>query len=280
MSVVAARVGTQRDRVVIEPEERRAAVLRVIGAARRRLALTIFRCDDLAVLDAVAAAVERGVTVDVLLTRRARGWRRRLDRLQVKLERLGARVTLHGARATKHHAKYAVADHGPLLVASFNLTRKCFTRTCDFGVLTWDPAAVADAWRLFDADLARQPLAERSRPSRLVIGPESAARVVKALLTEAKHHIRIIDHKLDDPGVKRLLKHKVHDGVRVDHLATRVVGPHAAHGKVAIVDGRVALVGSLALSATSLGLRRELSLIVHEPSAVRRLEAFVAAATA
>ena len=55
---------------------------------------------------------------------------------------------------------------------------------------------------------------------------------------------------------------------------------HAAHGKVAIVDGRVALVGSLALSATSLGLRRELSLIVHEPSAVRRLEAFVAAATA
>ena len=159
---MAARAGRQRDRVVIEPEERRAAVLRVIGAARRRLALTIFRCDDLAVLDAVAAAVERGVTVDVLLTRRARGWRRRLDRLQVKLERLGARVTLHGARATKHHAKYTVADHGPLLVASFNLTRKCFTRTCDFGVLTWDPAAVADAWRLFDADLARRPLAARS----------------------------------------------------------------------------------------------------------------------
>jgi cardiolipin synthase len=278
---VATARGPRRDRIVIEPDERRAAVLRVIGAARKRLALTIFRCDDLAVIDAVAAAVERGVVVDILLTRRARGWRRRLDRLQDELERIGARVTLHGARATKHHAKYAVADAGPLLVASFNLTRKCFTRTCDFGVLTWDPDAVADAWRLFEADLARRPLrGVRSRTSRLVIGPESAALAVKALLEDAKRHIRIVDHKLDDPGVKRLLLRKARSGVRVEHVATRVVGERDAHGKVAIVDGRVALVGSLAMSATSLGLRRELSLLVHEPSAVRRLEAFLDAARA
>ena len=269
----------ERDRVVIDPDERRAAVLRVIGAARRRLALTIFRCNDVAVLDAVAAAVERGVVVDVLLTRRARGWRRRLDRLHLRLERMGVRVTRHGARATKHHAKYAVADHGPLLVASFNLTRKCFTRTCDFGVLTWDPVAVADAWRLFEADRTRQPLSLATRRSRLVIGPESAAPAVRALFKDARHHIRIIDHKLDDPGVKRLLTRKARDGVRIDHVATRVVGRQDAHGKVAIIDGRVALVGSLALSATSLGLRRELSLIVDEPSAIRRLEAFLDAAT-
>lgn len=281
MWAVAAAERTRRDRVVIHPEERRAAVLRLIHGARRRLALTIFRCDDADVLDAVAEAVARGVEVDVLLTRRARGWRRRLDRLRLRLERMGARVTRHGARATKHHAKYAVADHGPLLVASFNLTRKCFSRTCDFGVLTWDPAAVADAWRLFDADVARRRLQpEALEPSRLVIGPESAAGAVRALLDDARRHIRIIDHKLDDPRVKRLLKRKARDGVRVDHLATRVVGRHDAHGKVTIVDGRVALVGSLALSATSLELRRELSLLVHEPTAVRRLEAFFDAATA
>ena len=102
---------------------------------------------------------------------------------------------------------------------------------------------------------------------------------MRALLADARRHIRIIDHKLDDPRVKRLLKRKARDGVRVDHLAARVVGRHDAHGKVAIVDGRVALVGSLAMSATSLGLRRELSLLVHEPSAVRRLAAFFDAAT-
>jgi phosphatidylserine/phosphatidylglycerophosphate/cardiolipin synthase-like enzyme len=280
LGIVAAR-GPRRDRVVIDPAERRAAVLRLIRGARRRLALTIFRCDDGEVLDAIGAAVARGVEVDVLLTRRARGWRRRLDRLHLRLERLGVRVTRHGAPETKHHAKYAVADGGPLLVASFNLTRKCFSRTCDFGVLTWDPATVADAWRLFDADLARRRL--RLSPlnaSRLVIGPESAGPAVRALLAAARRHIRIIDHKLDDPRVVRLLERKVRDGVRVDHLAMRVVGRRDAHGKVTIVDSRVALVGSLALSATSLGRRRELSLLVHEPCAVRRLAAFFDAATA
>ncbi len=264
------------DTVVIEPADRRAAVLEVIRGAVRRLGLTIFRCNDAEVLAEVAAAVARGVEVDVLLTRRARGWRRRLDRLQTRLERMGARVTRHGARATKHHAKYIVADHGPLLVASFNLTKRCFHATCDFAVLTTDPAAVIDAWRLFDADLARRPLPPvAGRRSRLVVAPEWASGRVRELLAGARERIAIIDHKLDDPRVKRILAAKVREGVRVDHLATRVVDGRTAHGKLTIVDGRVALVGSLALSASSLELRRELGLLVTEAHAVRRLEAFV-----
>jgi phosphatidylserine/phosphatidylglycerophosphate/cardiolipin synthase-like enzyme len=263
------------DRVVIEPAERRAAVLQVIRGAQRRLGLTIFRCNDLDVLDEVAAAVRRGVEVDVLLTRRARGWRRRLDKLQVRLQKLGARVTRHGARATKHHAKYIIADHGPLLVASFNLTRRCFRSTCDFGVVTADPGAVTDAWRLFDADLARQPLPTGAgRRSRLVVAPEWAGSAVRMLLDGARARIRILDHKLDDPRVRRLLRRKAREGVRVEHVGTRIVGGRDAHGKLTIVDGRVALIGSLALSAASLELRRELALMVTEPDAVRRLDAF------
>lgn len=264
------------DRVVIAPGERRAAVLRVINGARRRLGLTIFRCNDTLVLDAVQAAVARGVEVDVLLTRRASGWRRRLDRLRARLEHMGVRVTPHGARATKHHAKYLVADHGPLLVASFNLTRKCFHDTCDFAVETSDPDAVLDAWRLFDADLARRDLPlSAAAHSRLVVGPEWAGNAVRGLLAGAERRIAIIDHKLDDPRVRRILAARQREGVRVDHLATRVVGGRTAHGKIIIVDGRVALVGSLALSASSLGLRRELGILVTEASAVRRLERFV-----
>lgn len=263
------------DVVVIAPVERRAAVLRLIRGARRRLGLTIFRCNDLDVLSEVAAAVARGVEVDVLLTRRASGWRRRLDKLQQHLHQVGARVTRHGARATKHHAKYLVADEGPLLVASYNLTRKCFNDTCDFAVVTHDPSAVSDAWRLFDADLAKRALpATAGAQSRLVVGPEWAGTAVRAMLAGAREHIRIIDHKCDDPRVRRLLAAKVREGVRVEHLGQRVLDGRTAHGKLILVDGHTALVGSLALSATSLGLRRELSVLVREPSAVRRLDAF------
>ena len=192
------------DRVAITPVERRAAVLRLIRGARRRLGLTIFRCNDELVLAEVAAAIARGVEVDVLLTRRASGWKRRLGRLQQRLLRMGARVTRHGARATKHHAKYIVADEGPLLVASFNLTRKCFNDTCDFAVVTHDPAAVSDAWRLFDADLARRALpASAGAQSRLVVGPEWAGTAVRAMLAGAREHIRIIGERTDERTASR-----------------------------------------------------------------------------
>lgn len=270
-----------RDAVVIEPADRRAAVIDVVRGARRRLGLTIFRCNDEGVLAEIAAAIRRGVEVDVLLTRRARGWRRRLDRLKVRLERMGARVTRHGERTTKHHAKYIVADHGPLLVASFNLTRRCFRATCDFAVRTHDPAAVTDAWRLFEADLSRRPLpAQAGHRSRLIVAPEWAGASVRQLLEGARERIAIIDHKLDDPRVRRLLARKAREGVRVDHVARRVVGGRDAHGKLTIVDRRVALVGSLALSATSLELRRELAIVVEDRSAVARLDRFFGAALA
>ena len=263
------------DRIVIEPAERRQAVLAIIRGARKRLGLTIFRCNDVAVLDEVRRAIDRGVVVDVLLTRRASGWRRRLDDLRGRLEQMGANVTRHGPRATKHHAKYIVADSGPLLVCSFNLTRRCFHDTCDFGVVTADPGAVTDAWRLFESDLARRVLpASAARHSRLVLGPEWAGQAVRDLLTDARRHIAIIDHKLDDVRVRRILARKVRQGVRVDHIGTRVVAGRDAHGTLTIVDGRRALVGSLALSAASLGLRRELNLLVEEPACVRRLELF------
>ena len=40
-------------------------------------------------------------------------------------------VWAHTDPVVKYHAKYLVADDGPAVVASLNLTRKCFERTCD-----------------------------------------------------------------------------------------------------------------------------------------------------
>jgi phosphatidylserine/phosphatidylglycerophosphate/cardiolipin synthase-like enzyme len=107
----------KRDCVVIEPAQRRAAVLRVIRGARRRQALTIYRSNDDVVLDAVEKAAARGVEVDVLLTRRASGWRRRLDRLRVRLERMGVRVTRHGARSTKRPGNTGLTTDIPFHIA-------------------------------------------------------------------------------------------------------------------------------------------------------------------
>ena len=49
---------------MLEPAERRAAMLRIIGGARRRLVLSLFRCDDFEVLDALAGALETQEMLD------------------------------------------------------------------------------------------------------------------------------------------------------------------------------------------------------------------------
>src|SRR5207247_10448424 len=101
-----------------------------------------FRCDDFTILDEVAAAVQRGVQVRILITQRARGWKKKLQELTLLLRSLGADVRPYESSVMKYHAKYIVADDGPALVTSLNFTRKCFESTRDFLVFSDDHEVV------------------------------------------------------------------------------------------------------------------------------------------
>lgn len=259
---------------MLEPAERRAAMLRLIGAARRRLVLSLFRCDDAEVLDALAGALERGVAVHALLTMRAKGGRRRLRRLWDALEEMGARVSWYADPVVKYHAKYLVADDGPAMVTTLNPTRKCFTRTWDAVLVTHDEPVVRSLLHLFQADISgRGPTLGRRFSRRLIVGPERARTDVEALIRGARHSIRILDHKLSDPAILTLLRERRAAGVAVSVLGPLLAGPLQPHGKLMIVDESRALVGSLALSTLSLDRRREVALVVQDAAAVRRLNA-------
>ena len=91
----AADGAPARDRVFIEPAERRGGDARHHRAApRERLVLSLFRCNDFGILDALAAALERGVKVEAILTKRAKGGKKRLRKLWDALEEMGARRAL------------------------------------------------------------------------------------------------------------------------------------------------------------------------------------------
>ncbi len=140
-----------RDRLIFAPHQRRRAVVSLIRSARRRLILSIFRCDDETVLEELCDAVRRGVHVSVITTGLAKRSGRDLAHVRAYLARRGAEVRRY-PDAVKYHAKYVVADDATALVASLNFTRKCFQRTCDFIVLTTDPAVVSGLSDLFAAD--------------------------------------------------------------------------------------------------------------------------------
>src|SRR5438270_1832885 len=141
--VVPVRAAKQGEDVIFAVDGRRDPFLDIIRSARHRLLISLFRCTDFAVLDAIAEALQRNVEVKLLLTPRARGWVKRLKELGALLESMGAQVRSHADPVVKYHAKYMLADDGPALIGSANLTAKCFSATCDFVLVTHDRGIVS-----------------------------------------------------------------------------------------------------------------------------------------
>src|SRR5262249_57699730 len=69
------------DRLITDVDERRPALVDVIRRARRQITLSLFRCNDDQVLEELAAATARGVVVDVLVTSRAKGGKKKIEKL-------------------------------------------------------------------------------------------------------------------------------------------------------------------------------------------------------
>lgn len=267
-----ASLSPPADRVVTARAERREVVLDLIRSARSRITLSLFRCSDRAVLDELRQAVERGVDVDVMMTSRAKGGKKKLRKLWKRLEDTGARLSAYSDPVVKYHAKYLVVDDGPALIASLNFTRKCFEETCDALVVTYDPAVVTGLRALMDTDRVGGA-APGGVSDRLIVGPERARRQVRALIEGARTSIQVIDAKISDPALIALLNARRSDGLTVEILDQRDLGGVRSHAKIMLIDGTRAIVGSLALTALSLDFRREVAVRVDDPSAVAAIGA-------
>src|SRR5262249_53320474 len=195
--------------------DRRRAILDVLGQARRRIELSMFRCDDAQVFAALARATARGVQVRVLMTPRAKGRSGDLETLRSALGATGAAVYPYANPSVKYHAKYIVVDDGPAIVASGNFTSKCFERTVDAVLLTHDPEVVASLRALHAADCAGAPLPP-ALSARLIVAPERSRGPLEALMAKARSSIRVIDPKLCDPRMMGLLSARRNDGLTVE----------------------------------------------------------------
>ena len=263
--------GRLPDRIVTAPVARREVVLDAIHGAESRITLSLFRCTDKAIFGELAAAVDRGVDVQVLVTSRAKGGKKKLKKLWKRLEDTRASIVPYTDPVVKYHAKYLVVDDGPALITSMNFTRKCFDNTCDAVAVTYDPAVV-DGLRQLMATDREGGVAPSTLPDRLIVGPERARRQFTALVQQARTRIQIIDAKLSDPGLIDLLNQRRSQGIAVEIFGQKRLGTLLAHGKMMLVDGARAVVGSLALTALSLDFRREVALVVEEPAAVAELD--------
>ena len=264
-------MGQRMDRLILSPAARRDAIVQFLGSARHTIFLSMFRCDDLRIVDELAAAVKRGVKVRILITPRARGWKQKLKDLAALLQSFGADVRPYESSDTKYHAKYIVVDDGPALVTSLNFTRKCFENTCDFLVFTEKEEVIAGLKALFEKDWATpgSPLPDIS--DRIIIGPDRARQCFMELLGSADDSIRIIDHRVTDPQVLALLRDKLDKDISVRIIGNLRTDGLLAHGRMILVDRRIAVIGSFHLSPPSLDWRREVALVIDDPPILTEL---------
>jgi cardiolipin synthase len=259
------------DRLILAPDQRRTAVLQLLRSAQRTLILSMFRCDDMSIVDELAAAVRRGVHVRILITQRARGWREKLKELTALLKSLGAEVLPYQHSVVKYHAKYIVADEGPALVTSLNFTRKCFEKTCDFLVFSDDPSVVSGLKTLFESDCSVPAARLPQITDRLIVGPEESRSRLTQALADATSRIQIIDHRVSDPQIIGLLMQKRHEGVAVQVIGSPTIGGLICHGRIILTDQKTAIIGSTHFSYPSLDFRREVAIVTKESNVVAEM---------
>jgi len=248
----------------------------MIGGARQRIRLSMFRCTDFKIMDALGDALSRGVAVELLLTQRAKGWERKIRELGQYLESMGAQVHRYGEHGIKYHAKYLVADGSRALITSQNLMKRYFEKTSDYLLETEDPEVAASLDCLFRHDLERpgQGLPERLC-SRLIVGPEISRSRFSEIIEGARKSIVIADHRVTDPQMLAVLERAEGRGVMVRILGKGAIAGLKSHGKAMVIDGELGILGSISLSLPSLDMRRELSVCFDAPAQVAELEQYL-----
>jgi cardiolipin synthase A/B len=269
-------VSSYPEQLTLSPDQRRPAVLRAIASATRRIALSMFRCTDFEVMDALADALGRQVQVDLLLTQRAKGWEKKIRDLGLYLESMGARVHRYSLPRVKYHAKYLLIDDAPALVASLNLTRKCFEDTGDFLLSTHDPCVVAGLASLFEHDIQSPGLPLPAGISeRLIVGPDQTRPRIRDLIVSARKSLRIVDHKVTDPEFIQLLRDREASGISVEIFGKGSFNGLKPHGKMMLIDDARAVIGSISLAPPSLDTRREIAILTQDPHSLAQLAAFL-----
>jgi len=138
---------------------------------------------------------------------------------------------------------------------------------------------VADALKLFEADVTRQPFSPNG--SQLIVSPENSRAMLSDFVAKAKHQLLIYDPKVSDSAIVKLLKERARHGVDI-----RIIGkvgnnardlPHEKfpgkrlHARAMIRDRRDAFVGSMSLRRLELDSRREAGIIVRSGHVVTEL---------
>lgn len=265
--------------LIVQPADGATPLLAGINRAQKTLDLIIFRLDLKEIEKAIEAAVGRGVNVSALIAHTHSGPDKRLRQLELRMLAKGVTVSRTADEFVRYHGKLMIVDREELHVYGFNYTAVDL-KSRSFGIVTRDRRMVQEALRLFEADAARQEF--EPMLDGFVVSPENAREQLATFIKLTKKSLAIYDPKLTDTQMIRLLQLRAKAGVDVrimGKLGKRGGGlrvqkmPGARlHVRAMIRDGDTVFVGSQSLRTLELDARREVGIIVRDPTVVKRLQ--------
>jgi cardiolipin synthase A/B len=283
--------------LVVQPDDGVAAVVALLDSAKSSPRLKQFTLTDPDVLDALERAHQRGVAVRVMLNPHRSSGDRANDESFERLKKAHIKVEWANPAFAVTHEKSTVVDDAVVLVATFNMATKYFTETRDYGIISHDPAQVADVIAGFEADWHRKPFTPA--PESGLLWSSNNARPEMAWFIDTATHELVIQHpKFVDATIVERIAAARHRGVKVDLLCG---GKHGIsdwdvldtfaslrlldragvkirrqkhlklHAKLLIIDGKRALVGSMNIDRSAFDLRRELGVMTHDGHVIKAL---------
>jgi len=283
--------------LIVLPDDSAAPVLSAIAAAKKSLRVKMFVFSDPALLDAVVEAKKRGVHVRVMLNPARRSGEEDNEETRKKLSRSGVEVEDSNPAFDLTHEKSMVVDEETAFVKSLNWAPENFTETRDYAVITDHRHEVEEIVACFEADWHRKKF-DAGAGAHLIWCPGNGRERICRFIDEAKHTVFVQNERYQDAVIVERLVRAAKRGVKVhvmakpphtlkkDKLVEGVGGLRIMddvgikvhklkhlklHGKMLLVDGVAAIVGSINLAPGSLDGRRELAIEVRDDEVVDRL---------
>lgn len=277
----------------IQPRDGREPILRLLERAEHSVDLTVYLLTDEETIAALKRTARRGVQVRVLLEGEPYGGGESNRRAANTLRQAGVKVRFTSRAFRYTHQKSLLVDGRVGVIMTMNLTYSSFTRNREYGVITYDPSAVAEMRSVFDADWEHLAPDLPAQPY-LVWSPVNARATILALIAAARERLDLEEQDLIDREVVDALVRAARRGVQVrlirptprdsekDEAANvrrllragarvRYMDSPHVHAKVIVVDGKKALIGSMNLTTTSLDFNRELGIVVDAPTVLEPL---------
>jgi len=287
--------------LIVQPDDGRTPITDALNRAQTSIDLEIYLLTDRDVINALETAVNRGVTVRVMMEPNPCCAQNNAMQRSVYAELQEARVQMQWTSPAFRltHAKMMIVDGDTAFVMSQNLTKSSFLYNREADVVSHDVVDVGATQAIFDADWNRTALIP-GNPNFVIANANARAKLL-TLINGAAKSLVIESEEMQDPAIIDALITAQRRGVSLRYIGS-IAPPNSAaptstdtntpgrkriamsgasvkvlaipyiHTKTVVVDSAVAFVGSVNFSAASLDDNREVGILTDNRAIIGRLE--------